>query len=344
MKFFLSLNSEGRQVYSVENGRCSNLLKDARVFTHHSSFGSKYTMDASVIVEVHRLPLETMLSGPAIAKMFYPEGDNIIRAELGWLDAEVAPDDVELAMLIMFKDSRIKSHSFLVGGKPKSFQLELTHLDGEFFKYLDITKKYTVGVDFSAIQFPAMRKATEWRKIEEMFKDSFSGCSDFANEFTYARWRILEYKSESSQAGVSLSLCLEILPLHEELKKNEAELLAKYNSSSNMAICVLNIPLRWRSPDLKKRLFTSPCLVTEARDCAVSDSMVRLGMSTVRDLLRMGRSSKCMEEHRSTISDPVVFQAWERSRREMFMPEADSFDIVEKGKRNFVVSSTNLVG
>ena len=332
MKFFLALNSEGRQVFSVENGRCSNLLKDARVFTHHSSFGSKYTMDASAIVEVHRLPLETMLSGPAIAKMFYPEGNNVIRAELGWLDQEVAPDDVELAMVIMFTDSRIKSHSFLVGGKPKSFQLQLTHLGGEFFKCLDTSKKYTVGVDFSAIQFPAMRKATEWRKIEEMFKDSFSGCTDFANEFTYARWRILEFSSGSSQAGVSLSLCLEVLPLHDELKNNDAELLAKYNSSSNMAISVLNIPLKWRSPNSKKRLFTSPCLVTDSKEGAVSDSMVRLGMSTVRDLLRMGRSSKCMEEHRSTISEPVVFQAWEKSRRELFMSEAETYDVMDKGK------------
>ena len=338
MKFFLSLNSDGRQAFSVEGGKCTNLLKDAQVFTHHSSFTSKYTMDPSVIVEVNRLPLESLLSSPAIAKMSYPEGDNLIRAELGWLDLEVAPEEAELAMVIMFKENKIKAHSFLVGGKPNSYQIQLAHLDAKFFKNLDVTKKYTVGVDFSSIQFPSMRKATEWRKIEEMLKDSFTGCSDFANENVYARWRILEERSGSSDESVILSLCLELLPLQEKLKSYDAELLAKFNSSSNLAIRVLNIPLRWRGPDLKKKLFTSPCLVLDSRESSVTDSMVRLGMATVRDFLRMGRASKSIEEHRSTVSDPVVFHAWERSKRELFMSEAETFDVLEKGKTMFSLS------
>ena len=333
MKFFLSLNNEGRQVFSVENGICSNLATGSQDFTHHKSFGSKYTMDTAAIVEVNRLPLDTLLSGPAIAKMSYPEGDNIIRAELGWLDMEVAPDDVELAMVIVFKENRIRSHSFLIGSKPKSYSINLSELDEEMFNNIDISKKYTVGVDFSTVLFPPMRKATEWKKIEEMLKDSFSGCTDFAKENVYARWRVLECKSETSQIGTVLTLRLEILPLKDKaLKNHEAELLAKYNSSSNLAISVLNIPLKWRSPDDRRRLFTSPCLVVDPREGSISDSMVRLGMATVRDLLRMGRPSNSMDEHKSTISSPVVLQAWEKSRRELFMSEADAYEVIEKGR------------
>ena len=332
MKFFLSLDKNGRQAFSVERGSCSNLLAGAQVFTHHQSFFSEYTMDPSVVVQVERLPVDSIISGPAISKMTYPEGDNIIRAELGWLDEEVAPAEAELAMVIVFKNSKIKTHSFLVGGRKKNFVVQMTMLDGGLCKEIDVNKKYTLGVDFTNVQFPSMKKVTDWKKLEEMFKDSFSGCTDFANENVYASWRILEYKTDESREGVSLSLCLELLPLSDLFKNNDMERLALYNSSSNMAICLLEIPLKWRSPDSKKGLFTSPCVVTDSKDCPVSDSMIRLSMATVRDLLRRGRSSRNFEEHKRTVSHPVVFPVWEKSRRELFMAEADSFEIIEKGE------------
>ena len=128
-----------------------------------------------------------------------------------------------------------------------------------------------------------------------------------------------------------VNLCLELLPLRDKLKSQEAELLAKYNSSSNMAISVLNIPLKWRLPDGKKKMFSTPCLVVDSK-CSLSDSMVRLGMATVRDLLRSGRSSKNSEEHKTTINDPAVFHAWEKCRRELYMSEAESYEVVEKGE------------
>ena len=59
------------------------------MFTHHRAFGLKYTIDEAAVVEVNRIPMETILFGPVLAKMSYPEGDNVIRAELGWLDVEV---------------------------------------------------------------------------------------------------------------------------------------------------------------------------------------------------------------------------------------------------------------
>ena len=332
MKFFLSLDKNGRQKFSVEGGDCSNLQTGAQVFTHHQSFVSKYTMDPTVVVQVERLPIDSILSGPAISKMTYPEGDNLIRAELGWLDEEVAPVEVELAMVIAFKNSKIRAHSFLVGGKKKNFTVQLTKLGGGLCKDIDVTKKYTLGVDFTTVQFPSMKKVTDWKKLEEMFKDSFSGCTDLANENVYARWRILEYKKDCAKEGISLSLCLELLPLSDLLKNHDMERIALYNSSSNMAICLLEIPLKWRSPDEKKGLFTSPCLVTDSRECLVSDSMVLLGMATVRDALRRGRLSKNIDEHKSTVSDPVVFPIWEKCRRKLFMAEADTFEVTEIGK------------
>ena len=103
-----------------------------------------------------------------------------------------------------------------------------------------------------------------------------------------------------------------------------------------MAISVLNIPLKWRLPDGKKKMFSTPCLVVDSKDGPLSDSMVRLGMATVRDLLRKGRSSKNTEEHKKTINDPAVFHAWEKCRRELFMSEAESFEVVEKGEEKFI--------
>ena len=180
--------------------------------------------------------------------------------------------------------------------------------------------------------FHRTKKVTDWKKLDEMFKDSFSGCADFANENVYARWRILEYKKDNAKEGISLSLCLELLPLSDLLKNQDMERIALYSSSSNMAICLLEIPLKWRSPDEKKGLFTSPCVVTDSKDCPVSDSMVRLGMATIRDVLRRGRPSRSTEEHKATISDPVVFPIWEKSRRELHMAEADNFEVTEIGK------------
>ena len=119
-----------------------------------------------------------------------------------------------------------------------------------------------------------------------MFKDSLSNSGQFAKENVYARWRILEARCDEAEAGHKLKLNLEVLPLDGKLESKKAELLAKYNSSSNLAISLLEIPLKWRSPDVKKRLFTSPCLVlSDTQDSVVTDSMVRLGMATVRDLL-----------------------------------------------------------
>ena len=337
MKFFLSLTGEGRQTFMVHSGKCSGLMKGTQVVTHHSSFHSSYTDDPAIVVEVNRLPVNSMLSKPAITKMLYPEGDNAIRAELGWLDEEVSPEQAELAMVIGFKNASIKFHSFLVGGKARNVKVPLKKLDGGLCRTVDPNETLVLGVDFTMIQFPSMKKATEWRRIEEMFKDSLSNCGQFAKENVYARWRILEVLCvESGTQGSEIALHLEVLPLTEKLESMKAELLAKYNSTSNLAISLMEIPLMWRAPDVKKTLFTTPCLVMlDSLDCVITDSMVRLGMSTVRDVLRSGRSASGLEENKSTVYNPQVLPVWGRCSRELYMAESDTFSVVGKGKYDF---------
>ena len=101
--FFLSYSQEGKQVFSREDGVCSDLLKDARVFTHHSAVFSKYTMEPTQVVEVSRLLSETILSDPALSRLMLKEGDNANRAKLGYLDGDEAPENPEVAMVIAFK-------------------------------------------------------------------------------------------------------------------------------------------------------------------------------------------------------------------------------------------------
>ena len=328
MKFFLSLTSEGRQAFSVQNGKCSGLMAGGQVITHHSSFHSGFTLYPAVVVEVNRLPVNSVLSKPAITKMLYPEGDNAIKAELGWLDEDVSPDQAELAMVIGFKNASIKCHSFLVGGKSRSVKVPLKKLEG------GLCKSVNTNVDFTLIEFPSMKKATEWRKIEEMFKDSLSNCGQFAKENVYARWRILEASSAEAggQEGV-LALHLDVLPLDDKIESKKAELVAKYYSSSNLTISLLEIPLKWRSPDEKKKLFTNPCLVMlDSQDCIVTDSMIRLGMSTVRDILRSGRAASDLDEYKSSVNSPQVLPVWGRCCRELFMAESETFSVIGKGK------------
>ena len=239
-------------------------------------------------------------------------------------------------MVIGFKNATIRFHSFLVGGKAKEVMVPLKNLDGGLCNSVNPKESLALRVDYTMIQFPPMKKATEWRRIEEMFKDSLSNCGQFAKENVYARWRILEARCDEAEAGHKLKLNLEVLPLDGKLESKKAELLAKYNSSSNLAISLLEIPLKWRSPDVKKRLFTGPCLVlSDTQDSVVTDSMVRLGMATVRDLLRSGQVASGLEESKATVHNPQVFHIWGRCSRELFMAESDAFEVVEKGKYNF---------
>ena len=178
MKFFLSFTVEGKQVFLTKDGKASGLLKGGQVITHNSALMSGFTSDPNAVVEVTRLPLETLLSDGAIARMIQQDGDEAIRARLGWLDEQEAPAQPELAMVIVLKEGKIKSHSFLVGGKAQSFSVKLENLEG-VCEGLDWSKSIQLAVDFTAVQFAPGSKVTEWRKVEDMFKDCMSSPVNF---------------------------------------------------------------------------------------------------------------------------------------------------------------------
>ena len=198
---------------------------------HHSALSSGYTMKATDIVRVNRLPVGAMLSDPTISKMIFADGDEAIRAQLGYLDSEVAPVDPELAVVIEFGKGKIKKHSFLVGGKPRDVMVPLANLEGLCIG-IDTSSHIALGLDFTAIQFAQGKKATEWRKLDEMFKDAAFCKEDFSKTNLYTRWRVLESAGEGEERE-KLKLVLEALPLEKALDDCDAEMIVRYKSSSN---------------------------------------------------------------------------------------------------------------
>ena len=207
MRVFLSFTEEGQQVFSTAEGRCSGLLKGAPVFTHHASLSTKFSSDPTVCVEVHRLSVGSVLSAPSISRMMHSLGDNAIRAQLGFLEEADAPEPAELALSLVYQKGRIKSYSFLLGGKSSSQVVPLKNLEG-CCKDIDTNSFMTIAVDLAAIEFGAERKATPWKNLCIMFKDSLSGPVDFSDKFIYARWRVLESKPREGDKHPTLSLHL----------------------------------------------------------------------------------------------------------------------------------------
>jgi len=269
MKYFLSFTEDGKQVFHTKDGKTSGLMTGAPVITHNSAILSGFTTDPNVVVEVSRLPLDTLLSEVAISKMIYKDGNEAIKARLGWLDEQDAPVEPELAMVIVLKEGKIKSHSFLVGGKSQSFTVGLEKLEG-VCSSIDTSKTIQLAVDFTAVQFAPGTKVTEWRKVDEMFKDCLTSPVKFAKCHVYARRRILEVEPTEDGDG-SLCLQFEVLPLELALDRHQAEMINKYTSSSNLAISHLSIPLMWRKPNIKKSLLTTPCIVIGDEQTCISD-------------------------------------------------------------------------
>ena len=237
-------------------------------------------------------------------------------------------------MVLAFKDGKIKTHSYLLGGRHVSLKVPLGKLDG-CYENIDMNQSLTLGLDFASVQFSPGRKTTDWKRIEVMFKDCMTSSIQFTKLFIYARWRILEAPPAGDGSQGSVSLHLEVLPLKKDLDNQKAELYQKYKSSSNISISLVSIPLTWRKPDVKRKLFTTPCLVIVDSKSVITDGIVRFSMATVRDFLRGGRPSETIEEHKATVSSPVVLGLWGRSRREVFMPECDSFEVIGQGNYEF---------
>ena len=126
--------------------------------------------------------------------------------------------------------------------------------------------------------------------------------------------------------------------MEKELKSMSAELLEKFQSSSNLAISLVSIPLNWHKPNEQKHLFTTPCIVLADSISGATDGNIRMSMATIRDVLRRGRCSMGAKEGKETTVNPQVLSSWGRSPRELFMSELDSSEVVEKGKYSLKIS------
>ena len=135
-----------------------------------------------------------------------------------FLEEEEASVPAEVALVLGFKEGQLNTESFILGGKASSQVVPLEKLEG-VCKNVDCRESVTVAVDLSATLFDPGRKATSWKKLEIMFKDSLSGSVDFSKEFVHARWRLLELKPKEGERRPSLALHLEALPLSGMLEK-----------------------------------------------------------------------------------------------------------------------------
>jgi hypothetical protein len=79
MTFFLAFTPEGRQVFSVQEGKCSALLAGSPVITHNAMLGSSFTKDPAVVVSVEQLPPVSIISKIAMQKMIVLDGDDAVR-------------------------------------------------------------------------------------------------------------------------------------------------------------------------------------------------------------------------------------------------------------------------
>ena len=83
MAFFLAFTPEGRQVFSVQEGKCLALMAGSPVTTHHSNLESNFTKDPAVVVSVDQLSPTSIISKSAIQRMIVPDGDDAVRG-IAW--------------------------------------------------------------------------------------------------------------------------------------------------------------------------------------------------------------------------------------------------------------------
>ena len=239
-------------------------------------------------------------------------------------------------MVIVFKSGLLKSHRFLLGCKTKEISISANVLQGLGKEFADVDKPITISMSCSGLAMPPGRKATPWKRLEEMFKDSMAkgNMLDWSKVNLYARWRILEHPPKNSEDSPTICLSLEGLPLESRLELQTPEMLAKYESSSNSAIALVTMPLQWQEMNSKKKLFTTPFLVMgdSSLDSPPTDGMVRMAMSTIRDTLRAGKLTASPEEGVASVQSPEKARIWKWSPRAVYMPVSTSFTVMEKGK------------
>ena len=252
------------------------------------------------------------------------------------MDEEEAPEEPKVAMVMVFKRGLLKSHRFLLGGRTKEITIPASIVQGLGKDFATVDKSIIISMNCTGLALPPGRKATSWKRMEEMFKDSMAPNDnlDWAKMNLYTRWRILELPPQNSEDPPTLSLNLEGLPLESPLEQQTPEMLAKYQSSSNSAIALASMPLQWQGENIKKGLFTTPSLVLvdNALDCLPTDGTVRLAMATIRDTLRAGKLTSTQVEGMASVQSPEVGRIWKWSPRALYMPVSTSFTVLEKGR------------
>ena len=131
--------------------------------------------------------------------------------------------------MLTFQDGGLKGHSLLLGGKSRDIVINIKR-SGDMTDNVCFGDNAKVSVVFESIIFPPGTKATPWKKIEEMFKNSLTGGKprpDWGKANVYARWRILELAPEEGGAP-RLTLCLEGLPLSTPLEQQKPEVMGKH--------------------------------------------------------------------------------------------------------------------
>ena len=235
--------------------------------------------------------------------------------------------------MLTFQDGGLKGHSLLLGGKSRDIVIDIKRL-GDMTDNVSFGDNAKVSVVFESIIFPPGTKATPWKKIEEMFKNSLTGGKprpDWGKANVYARWRILELAPEEGGAP-RLTLCLECLPLSTPLEQQKPEVMGKMQSSSSIAAPLAMLPCKWRSVNTKKSLYTTPSLVVKnmSTELFPTDGTIRMACATVRDTLRAGKLSTEKSEDQATVQAPDVARVWACCPRKLHMPVLSTFSMIEK--------------
>ena len=77
----------------------------------------------------------------------------------------------KLAMVLVIKGGLLKSHRFLLGCKTKEINIPARTLQGLGKDFESVDKPLTVSMSCISLALPPGRKATSWKRVEEMFKD-----------------------------------------------------------------------------------------------------------------------------------------------------------------------------
>ena len=333
--YFLTFDERGKQKFWTKEGPMSGLLEGVPVVTNPDNVRSKFTSEN--VVAVDQLPVGSIISKKCVERWIVQDGDDALKASLGWLEDSEAPDVPELGLVLVYGDGKLRQHRFVIGGKALELNVDVAKLFDlcSFGSQVGKGKvTVTVRVEFSSLVFLPGKKITRWQPIEEMFKSSLAmencqGCKD--GQFLYTRFRLLEVAGKRKS---SVFLQLEALPLECGIREVDAELRKGYESSSNVAICLGSVELKFYKEEPTKALYTSPFLVLED-DLYPTDGVLRLHLELIRDSLRAGQRADTEEEATDSVRSPTIMAPWARGKRKLHMPVSKSTSVVISSGENY---------